>query len=71
MWAELCRDSTYRGRWVALEAVRYESGTAVEGEVVDSDEDLAELCARIQGTDYMACAILYCDEKATRRLSVS
>ena len=72
-WVDLCRHSDYRGRWVALQAVRYESGNPVEGELVDSDDSLAELCARIQGTDHVACAILFCDEKSAglRRISTT
>jgi hypothetical protein len=71
MWADLCRDSDLRGHWVALEAVRYDAGMPVEGHVVDSDEDLAALCARIQASDHPACAILFCDDKASgiRRVS--
>lgn len=71
MWADLCREGEYQGQWVALESVRYDSGAPVEGEVVDSDSNLAVLCARIQAADHVACAILYCDDKASgiRRLS--
>jgi len=65
LWAELCKDAQYRGKWVALEGVRYDSGVPVEGAVVDADEDLASVCARIQAADYAACAILYCDDKAS------
>ena len=74
IWADLCRDEEYRGRWVALESVRYDSGSAVEGEVVDVDDNLATLCARIQSADHVACAILFCDDKSAsgvRRLSVA
>jgi hypothetical protein len=49
---------------VALDNVRYASGSTipVEAEVVDADEDLAELCARMRAADRTACAILFCDE---------
>ena len=63
-WWELCQLDEYRGRWVALDNVRYDPVTSqpMEGEVVDADEDLADLCARMRSTDRTACAILHCDE---------
>jgi hypothetical protein len=63
-WWELCRLDEYRGRWVALDNVRYDPVTSqpIEGEVVDADEDLADLCARMRSTDRTACAILHCDD---------
>lgn len=64
-WANLCRDPEMRGRWVALESVRYDSGTPIDGEVIDYDDDLAALCARVQAADHAACAILYCDDKSS------
>ncbi|MEM1031919.1 MAG: hypothetical protein AAF928_14385 [Myxococcota bacterium] len=64
-WEELCRDERYRGRWVALERVRYASGVVVEGELVDVDDDLATLCVRVQASDRVACAILFCDDKTS------
>jgi hypothetical protein len=65
-WAELCRDPDFKGRWVALKSVRYESGVPVEGEIVDADADLAALCTRIQAAEEEAsCAILLCDDKAS------
>lgn len=65
LWADLCRDGDYRGRWVALNAVRYDGGMPVEGELMDADEDLAALCARVQTAEDTACAILFCDDKAS------
>ncbi len=62
-WDVLCHHSDFQGLWVALNAVRYDSGAPVEGELVDVDEDLAVLCARIQSAEDTACAILYCDDK--------
>jgi len=64
-WADLCQDPNYRGRWVALQQVRYESGVPVEGEVVDVDDDPATLCVRVQSSDRVACAILFCDDKTS------
>jgi len=44
-WREICRADEYRGRWVALDNVRYDPMTSrpLEAEVVDADEDLADL----------------------------
>ncbi len=71
-WRELCRSDEYRGCWVALDNVRYDPATAqpVEGEVVDADEDLADLCARMRSTDRTACAILHCEDDETYRAVV-
>ncbi len=62
-WPEILQSDRYRGRWVALDDCRYDSKTAqpVEGSVVDADEDLVELCNRIQQGDNRHCAILFCD----------
>ena len=64
-WAEIRASDAFRGRWVALDNCRYDARTAqpVEGSVVDSDEDLVELCSRIQASDNRHCAILFCDEE--------
>ena len=63
-WDAICRHDDYRGRWVALDQCRYDedSGRAVEGAVVDVDDDLVELCNRIRESDYTNCAILFCGE---------
>jgi hypothetical protein len=63
-WREICRSDEYRGRWVALDNVRYDpmSSQPLEAEVVDADEDLADLCARMRAADRTACAILHCEE---------
>jgi hypothetical protein len=62
-WQTICQSDLYRGRWVALDAVRYDPASAqpLEGEVVDADEDLAELCARMRAADRTACAIVFCE----------
>jgi hypothetical protein len=31
--------------------------------VVDADEDLVALCARMQASDNKHCAVLFCDER--------
>ena len=53
-----------RGRWVALDECRYDTKTSqvVEGSIVDSDEDLVELCTRMRRADQQHCAILFCSE---------
>jgi hypothetical protein len=63
-WAELCRCDEFRGRWVALDGCRYDeaTGQAAEGSVVDVDDDLVELCARIRASERKNCAILFCGE---------
>jgi hypothetical protein len=65
-WPQICRSDEYRGRWVALDDCKYDPRTAqpTEGAVVDSDEDLAALCSRMQASDSKHCAILFCDERA-------
>lgn len=64
-WRQICRSEEYKGRWVALDNCRYDATTAspVEGDVVDVDEDLAELCERIREADKSHCAILYCEDE--------
>ena len=53
-----------KGQWVALDNCRYDRSTRqpVEGDVVDADQDLAELCGRIRETGRSSCTILFCDE---------
>jgi hypothetical protein len=71
-WSSICQADQYRGRWVALDHVRYDQMTSVplEAEVVDTDEDLAELCARMRESDRTSCAILFCDDEALGAPSV-
>jgi hypothetical protein len=63
-WPELCRSETYKGLWVALDNCRYDGATRrpVEGDVVDADPELAELCARMRENGRCSCAILFCDQ---------
>lgn len=64
-WPELCRSEQFKGLWVALDNCRYDQATLqpVEGDVVDSDEELAELCGRLQEGGKSSCAILYCEDE--------
>ncbi|MDC3986642.1 hypothetical protein [Polyangium jinanense] len=63
-WLDMCRSDEYRGRWVALDNIDYEDGSSQpqQADVVDSDEDLGELCSRMRESDRTACAILYCED---------
>lgn len=60
-WAEICRQFDCQGCWVALRDCRYDArtGQAVEGVLVDFDEDLGSLCDRVRDA-HAGCAILYC-----------
>lgn len=62
-WEEIRCVEEFRGRWVALDACRYDeaTGRATEGEVVDVDDDLAELCQRVRASQRRNCAIVFCD----------
>jgi hypothetical protein len=63
-WPQIRRRSEFQGRWVALDGCTYDPRTAqpAEGTVVDADEDLVALCARMQASDNRYCAILFCDD---------
>lgn len=63
-WPELCRSEQFRGLWVALDNCRYDQATRqpIEGDLVDSDEELSELCARMRQAGRGSCAILFCDD---------
>jgi hypothetical protein len=70
-WEELRNSEELRGHWVALDRVRYDDNRQpVEGEVVDSDEDLGELCARMKANDRTSCAILFCEPEEMPAASV-
>jgi hypothetical protein len=62
-WDQIRGVDDFRGRWVALDACRYDevTGRATEGEVVDVDDDLAELCQRVRASQRRNCAIVFCD----------
>jgi hypothetical protein len=64
-WDEICRRSELRGRWVALDDCCYDeaTGKAMEGAVVDADDDLVELCNRIRDSQHRHCAILFCEAR--------
>lgn len=62
-WAEICKSAMFRGRWIAMDHCKYERNVdhPIEGDVVDSDENLTELCERIRGARRQGCAIVFCD----------
>jgi hypothetical protein len=63
-WVEICRSESFAGRWVALDRCRYDQRGAThpfEGEVVDADEDLTELCHRMREASRNHCTIVFCD----------
>lgn len=66
LWLDMLRSDELRGRWVALDNVRYDPATAqpVEADLVDADEDLADLCARMREADHTSCAILFCEDES-------
>jgi len=60
-WADICRDETWQGRWVALDGCAYnEDGEATAGLVVDYDDNLAELCARLSAERRKSCSVVFC-----------
>lgn len=65
-WDEICSCDDYRGRWVALDGCQYDesTGKATEGDLVDADEDLVELCARLRDSNSKNCAILFVGQEA-------
>jgi hypothetical protein len=67
-WTEICRSALFRGRWVALDRCRYDhsSNLPVEGDVVDADEELTDLCDRIRDAKRSHCAIVFCDPAKAR-----
>ena len=63
-WPTACRSEQFTGLWVALDNCRYDPTTRmpIEGDVVDSDEDLAELCSRMREAGRTSCAIRFCED---------
>jgi hypothetical protein len=69
-WDEICQSTDLRGRWIAMDECQFDeaTGRATEGLVVDSDDDLAELCARIRESERTNCSILFAgDEHSSYR----
>jgi hypothetical protein len=60
-WADICREETWQGRWVALDDCAYNAaGEATAGLVVDYDDNLAELCARLSAERRKRCSVVFC-----------
>jgi len=60
-WQDICGDPTWRGRWVALDDCAYnDAGQATAGLVVDYDDNLAELCARLSAERRKRCSVVFC-----------
>ena len=64
-WPELRRSHQLKGHWVALDNCRYDQTSLqpIEGDVVDADEDLAELCGRMRQAGRGSCAIFFCEHE--------
>jgi len=62
-WPRVCKSAEFKGLWVALDNCRYDADSLqpVEGDVVDSDEDIAVLCSRLREAGRGSCSILFCD----------
>ena len=61
-WPQISRTERFRGLWLALDNCRYDQVTRqpTEGDVVDSDSDLSDLCRRMRETGRSSCAVLFC-----------
>ena len=60
-WKDICGDARWEGRWVALDGCTYnEAGKATAGLVVDYDDNLAELCARLSAERRKRCSVVFC-----------
>jgi hypothetical protein len=69
-WSEICTDAELRGRWIAIDECTFDesTGRATAGLVVDSDDDLAELCNRMRDSMWKNCSIVFVDDgEAPRR----
>ncbi|MCB9588117.1 MAG: hypothetical protein H6718_22105 [Polyangiaceae bacterium] len=62
-WLQVCRSQEFCGKWVALDNCRFDEATLkpVEGDVVDCDEELPALCARMREMGRSSCSIVFCD----------
>ncbi len=64
-WSRLDHSESLQGLWVALDNCRYDQVTRqpIEGDVVDSDEDLGDLCSRLRELGRSSCVICFCDHE--------
>lgn len=70
-WQEICENDDLRGRWVAIDSCRFDetTGQATEGSVVDVDDDLAELCARIRESEWKNCSIVFAEPEGPTNIA--
>ena len=60
-WEDICRDENWQGRWVALDECAYNAaGEATAGLVVDYDDNLSDLCARLSDERRQRCSVVFC-----------
>jgi hypothetical protein len=64
-WSQVRKSEDFIGRWVALDHCRFDryEGQPTDGMVVDSDENLDELCRRLREAERGHCTIVYCEEE--------
>ncbi len=62
-WNTEVQSSKFYGCWVAVENCRYDldTGQPTEADVVDWDENLADLCDRLSDAGLTKCTVLFCD----------
>lgn len=77
-WPQICRSGEFKGLWIALDNCRYDQNTMqpIEGDVVDTDTELADLCGRMREAGRSSCSIMFCEgevlvERARRTGSYS
>jgi hypothetical protein len=62
-WPQICRTEEFKGLWIALDNCRYDQATMqpMEGDIVDSDDELSALCQRMREAGRSSCSIMFCD----------
>lgn len=62
-WPQICRTEEFKGLWIALDNCRYDQNTMqpMEGDVVDTDDELADLCHRMREAGRSSCSIMFCE----------
>ena len=61
VWEDIRGDVAWQGRWVALDDCAYnDAGETTAGVVIDYDDDLAELCARLSANRRKRCSVVFC-----------
>ena len=59
-WPQICRTEEFKGLWIALDNCRYDQATMqpMEGDIVDSDDELSALCQRMREAGRSSCSIM-------------